>query len=179
MRDVMHHKKMEDQAEIRRVRETDVASLCDAINSVCAEKRYVATVGGFTVEQTAKFVARILKESLPQFVAVNAGQVIGWCDIIPPTMEGFTHVGRLGMGVKSEHRGQGIGRRLLSECLRAARARGIEKIELEVYSDNSAAIHLYETEGFEKEGLRKRGRKLEHEYQDVQIMGLLLTNKDA
>lgn len=94
-------------------------------------------------------------------------------------MEGFAHIGRLGMGVKIEHRRQGIGRRLLSECIRAARAWGIEKIELEVYSDNGAAIHLYESEGFEKEGLRKCSRKLEGKYQDVQIMGLLLTNTEA
>lgn len=112
-------------------------------------------------------------------MAVKSGQVIGWCDIIPPTMEGFAHIGRLGMGVKIEHRRQGIGRRLLSECIRAARAWGIEKIELEVYSDNGAAIHLYESEGFEKEGLRKCSRKLEGKYQDVQIMGLLLTNTEA
>lgn len=56
---------MDEQVKVRRVRETDVASLCGAINSVCAEKRYIATVGGFTLEQVDRFVARVIKESLP------------------------------------------------------------------------------------------------------------------
>jgi ribosomal protein S18 acetylase RimI-like enzyme len=169
---------MNDCVAVRPVREADVDSLCAAVNSVCAERRYLATEHGFTVNQTHDFVMRILLESLIQFVAIDSGKVVGWCDILPSDTEEFAHVGRLGMGVISNHRGYGIGRRLLSECLHAARTRAIEKIELEVYSDNQAAICLYDTAGFKKEGLRKRVRKLGNAYQDSVLMGLLFAPND-
>jgi ribosomal protein S18 acetylase RimI-like enzyme len=54
-------------------------------------------------------------------------------------------VGRLGMGVRSECRRQGIGRRLLDACLSLARNTAIEKVELEVFSDNIVAVRLYGT----------------------------------
>ena len=65
------------------------------------------------------------------------------------------------MGVRSEWRRQGIGRRMLDACLSLARNAGIEKVELEVFSDNVGAVQLYDSFGFGQEGLKVRGRKLE------------------
>jgi hypothetical protein len=56
-----------------------------------------------------------------------------------------------------------------------ARSAGIEKLELEVYSDNVAAVRLYESFGFRQEGLKVRGRKLEGRYQDVELMAVWLS----
>ena len=81
---------------------------------------------------------------------------------------------RLGMGVRFEWRRQGIGRRLLDACLSLARNAGIEKVELEVFSDNAAALRLYDSFGFRQEGIKVRGRKLEDRYQDVLLMALWL-----
>lgn len=165
---------MESTVQIRPVRDTDVESLWTTINKVCSEKWYVATVEGFTLEQSRNFVKHIIDNGLPEVVAVNDGRVIGWCDILPNTSTGFTHVGRLGMGVAQEYRRKGIGRRLLSACLSLASAYGMEKIELEVFADNIPAIRLYESVGFEVEGLKTNARKLEGRYQDIQLMALSL-----
>lgn len=54
---------------------------------------------------------------------------------------------------------------------------GLEKVELEVYSDNIAAIRLYERHGFKPEGVKKHARKFEGKYQDIQLMALLLNGK--
>jgi RimJ/RimL family protein N-acetyltransferase len=56
----------------------------------------------------------------------------------------------------------------------------VEKVELEVYSDNEGAVRLYERFGFKHEGLKVRGRKLEGRYQDILLMALWLEgNNDA
>ena len=70
------------------------------------------------------------------------------------------------MGVRSTYRGQGIGDRLLVECLRLAKNHGLEKVELEVFSDNLPAIRLYWKHGFVEEGHKIRTRKLDGQYQD-------------
>jgi ribosomal protein S18 acetylase RimI-like enzyme len=162
------------QVQIRPARESDTISACDAVKAVAAEKRYLATVDGFSYEQTRAFLKRVVDGSLPQVMAVVEDEVVGFCDILPNTAKGFTHVGRLGMGVRFEWRRQGIGRRMLDACLSLARNAGIEKVELEVFSDNVAAVRLYDSFGFNQEGLKVRGRKLEDRYQDVLLMALWL-----
>lgn len=162
--------------QIRPARESDTTSLRDAVLAIASEKWFLATVDGFSLEETSAFLKRIVEESLPQATAVVGDQVVGFCDIIPNSTKGFTHVGRLGMGVRAEWRGQGIGRRMLIACLALARNAGMEKVECQVYSDNLAAIGLYESLGFRREGLKVRGRKLEDRYQDVVLMALWLCN---
>jgi ribosomal protein S18 acetylase RimI-like enzyme len=165
----MHNRS---QVQIRPSRESDAASACDAVNAVAAEKWYLATVDGFSLEQARSYLKRVVDGALPQVLAVVEEEVVGFCDILPNTAKGFTHVGRLGMGVRFEWRRQGIGRRMLDACLSLARKAGIEKVELEVFSDNLAAIRLYESFGFGQEGRKVRGRKLEDRYQDVVLMAL-------
>jgi RimJ/RimL family protein N-acetyltransferase len=160
--------------EIRPTRASDAASFCEAVNAVAAERAFLATVDGFSPAQTRAFVDEIISASLPQVMAVMNDQVVGFCDILPNPSKGFTHVGRLGMGVRAEWRRQGIGRRLLDACLSLARDAGIEKVELEVFTDNVGATRLYQSLGFIEEGVRIRGRKLDGRYQDVRHMALWL-----
>jgi ribosomal protein S18 acetylase RimI-like enzyme len=167
----MHH---EPDVQIRPARDSDAASLRDAVRAVASEKWYLATIDGFSVEQTRAFLRRIAEESLPQVTAVVQAEVVGFCDIIPNAAKSFTHVGRLGMGVRREWRRQGIGRRMLDACLSLARIAGIEKVELEVFADNVGAVRLYDSFGFLQEGLKVRGRKLEGRYQDIKLMALWL-----
>lgn len=80
----------------------------------------------------------------------------------------------MGMGVLPAYRGAGLGRRLLADTLDAARAIGIERVELEVFASNTAAIALYRRMGFAVEGTKRRARKLDGEYDDDVIMALFL-----
>ena len=49
----------------------------------------------------------------------------------------------------------------------------LNRVELEVLSSNSRAIHLYEKIGFEKEGIKKEAAYKKGFYVDVLFMGLL------
>jgi ribosomal-protein-alanine N-acetyltransferase len=51
-------------------------------------------------------------------------------------------------------RGKGIGRMLLEETIKLAKSMGIEKILLEVSTQNTVAIALYEKFGFKRVGMR-------------------------
>jgi RimJ/RimL family protein N-acetyltransferase len=160
---------------IRPSRIEDAPAFSEAVTKVATEKRYLATVDGYSAEQTRPYLQRATEGTLYQFVAEADGRLIGACDISPRQAIGFTHVGVLGMFVLPEWRRRGIGSRLLDACLTAARRAGLERIELEVFADNEAAIRLYEAHGFVREGCKQRGRKLEGRYQDVLLMALVLT----
>ena len=159
---------------LRKVQENDLLGFNEALNEVCAERKYLASINGFSIEMHWDFLCEVLLRGAPQIVALNDSKIIGWCDIRPRELEGFTHVGRLGMGVKKAYRRLGIGELLLDECLRDARSGGIEKVELEVFSDNIPAVQLYRKHGFLEEGRKIKARKLDGNYQDIILMGLQL-----
>ncbi len=58
----------------------------------------------------------------------------------------------LGMGVAAAFRGQGLGRSLIEHTLAHACAKGIYRVTLEAREDNTRAIRLYESVGFQHEG---------------------------
>jgi ribosomal protein S18 acetylase RimI-like enzyme len=64
------------------------------------------------------------------------------------------HIGHVvGMMVRSELQGQGIGRALLVECIdEARRADGLKMLTLSVTASNLAAVRLYENAGFVRYG---------------------------
>jgi ribosomal protein S18 acetylase RimI-like enzyme len=55
-----------------------------------------------------------------------------------------------------ELRGSGLGRQLLAELLVEARAAGMQRLELETFSELRAAAHLYRDVGFEVIASRDR-----------------------
>jgi ribosomal protein S18 acetylase RimI-like enzyme len=160
--------------DIRKVQESDLASFNETLNGVAAERKYLFSTKGFPIEVHRQFVLKNIENEIPQVVALDGGSVVGWCDIVPSFEEGFAHGGRLGMGVKKEYRRRKIGERLLAECIRLAKLQGFERVELEVFADNFPAIQLYLKHGFGVEGRKSKARKIDGQYQDILIMGLLL-----
>lgn len=69
------------------------------------------------------------------------------------TIAGESHL--LNIAVHPARRGQGIGRALLTECIRRAARAGASVIYLEVRAGNDAAQRLYRSMGFEFRGIRK------------------------
>lgn len=58
--------------------------------------------------------------------------------------------------VASSERRRGAGRRLVRALVQRLAAAGAEAVHLEVRADNASALHLYETEGFVRQGRRPR-----------------------
>ncbi|WP_299789584.1 GNAT family N-acetyltransferase [uncultured Shewanella sp.] len=81
------------------------------------------------------------------------------------------HVGNIGMAVCSNQQNRGIGAQLLAAMLDLANNwLAVTRIELEVYTDNEAAIALYEKYGFVKEGTAKNYAFRDGRYVDAYLM---------
>ena len=142
---------------IRPIALADIEQFRHVTDLVMRERSFLAFVEGFLIDEAAAFVARNVRLRNPQFVADDAGRVVGWCDIRRETIPVYAHVGHLGMGLLQAYRGRGIGERLIRTAIDAARAAA-----------------LYRKVGFVLEGTRIRGKKLDGDYDDVHMMGLLL-----
>ena len=150
-----------------------IAGFREALGSVARERAFLAHTDVPSLEWATEFVTRNIELDHAQFVALEQGVVVGWCDIVPGGRPGFGHSGSVGMGVLKEWRHRGLGRALLEACIRKAFARGLSRIELEVYASNAAAISLYRDLGFVAEGVKRRARFLDGQYQDILVMALL------
>lgn len=85
------------------------------------------------------------------YIAEEEGKIIGICGLRNIAGEGeVTNV-----AVDRSFRRRGAAKLLLAEVLREGKKQGIEAFTLEVRAGNEAAIRLYETFGFQKNGFRK------------------------
>jgi len=112
------------------------------------------------------------KGHLVFLVAVRDSRVVGWCEVrrVSPGTE-MDHRGILGICVRKEFRGMGLGRKLMEAALEKSKGK-FEVVELDVFSVNKRAIKLYEEFGFKKFGLRRAAVKRKERYYDILIMDL-------
>jgi putative acetyltransferase len=88
-------------------------------------------------------------------VATDGDRIVGRLSLSRDPHPASRHVADLGMMVAASHRRRGIGRMLLDAAVRWARAVSVTKLELHVFPWNEPAIRLYESFGFEREGVRR------------------------
>jgi ribosomal protein S18 acetylase RimI-like enzyme len=160
-------------ASIVPIAEAHVAGFRDAVGSVARERRYLAVLEPFPEADVRKYVQENIASGVPHFVALADGKVVGWCDIALKPRPLLRHGGVLGLGVVADYRGRGIGRALLETTLRAAKERGVTRVELTVRVDNERAKRLYERCGFVTEGRCRRHMRVDGEYHDSWLMALL------
>jgi RimJ/RimL family protein N-acetyltransferase len=145
-----------------------------ALDFVARERRYLAFLEAPPFESARAFVLNNIEHGYPQFVALSAGKVIGWCDVLPRSRPVHAHIGVLGVALLPEFRRQALGGRLMRQTLDAARAFGLHRVELTVREDNKSAIALYKKIGFEIEGLLRDAIRVDDAYENVVLMGLLI-----
>jgi L-phenylalanine/L-methionine N-acetyltransferase len=111
-------------------------------------------------------------ENLYSLVACVDGEVVG-----PLGLETYTtlwrrrHAGQIGMAVRDDWQGKGIGTALMEAALDLAdNWLNLTRIELTVYTDNAAAVALYKRFGFEIEGTHRHYAFRNGEYVDAYSM---------
>jgi L-phenylalanine/L-methionine N-acetyltransferase len=155
------------------VRHAEVGD-AEALHRIMTAQRVVAGTLQLplqTVERTRKFLAEPPEGSY-ELVAVAKGEVIGELGLrTHPDSPRRHHVGEIGMAVRDDWQGKGIGTSLMKAALDLAdNWLNLERIELNVYTDNAAGRALYEKFGFEIEGTHRRYAFREGQYVDAYSM---------
>ncbi len=160
-RDVQAYKSLRDHM---------LAAYPEAFTSDAAAERarsadsYAARIGGFDGEPAMLTLGAWCSDGL-----------IGAISCERDARRKVRHIGHVvGMMVRAEASGQGIGRALLDACIAAARAAGLELLTLSVTSSNAGAIRLYTNRGFERYGTLRRAIKIGAGYHDKDLMSLSL-----
>ncbi len=129
----------------------------------------------FTVEQEEKLLEDNVKAPKScMIVALHDERIAGLANFQINKRERLAHHGSIGLSVRKEYWGRGIGSELLSRLIDFASSVGVEIVSLEVNADNERAIRLYERFGFEKFGTFRKAVKINGEYYDSNYMNLYL-----
>jgi RimJ/RimL family protein N-acetyltransferase len=101
---------------------------------------------------------------------------VGMCKLIPQTYR-CSHITYLGgVSIVPEYSGKGFGKKMLLEIISFCKSIGMRRIELSVATHNQKACQLYETVGFQKEGVFKNYGflKSENRFVDEYAMAILI-----
>ena len=151
-----------------------LASFRKTLDAVAREQIYIEMIEAKPVEGMREFQSKMIANNWPAYYAVDNERVVGWADITPAENPRLAHRGFLGMGLLAEFRGRGLGAQLLKAVMDHAKAFGLEKVELTVYTNNEQAIRLYKKCGFNEIGVVKHYRKLNGVYFDTLEMEAFL-----
>jgi putative acetyltransferase len=107
-------------------------------------------------------------------VACAAGELVGQLGLHVSANPRRRHVAEIGMGVRDDWQGRGVGNALLGAALQLADGwLQLRRIELQVYADNAAGIALYARHGFIEEGRHRDYAYRDGAYVDALTMARL------
>ena len=165
-------KKSNQKIVIRPPKISDVDSLLAMINSLVEEKAMITIQKKLTRKEEEKYLKERIKnkkDHIHLFLIIN-GEVVGNARITKHENT-RSHVGEVGISLRKEARGLGLGEKLLKKVMKE----GIKKfklkiVTLDVYAKNKIAQSLYNKLGFKKVGKIKGGVKYYGKYEDSIIM---------
>jgi putative acetyltransferase len=119
----------------------------------------------------ANWIAELAAED-HLLVAQVAGEVVGNLGLQPASKSPRRrHAGTIGMAVRDDWHGRGVGTALLEAGIDLAdNWIGYSRLELTAYTDNAAALALYRKFGFEVEGTARRYALRNGEWVDACMM---------
>lgn len=135
-------------------------------------RRLAADAWNLALEPDERRAIRLLRRhpDAAIFVAEIDEGIIGRLSLTRDHHPSSQHIADLGLMVAQPYRRRGVGRALLEAAVEWARANDVSKLELHVFPYNEAAIKLYESFGFEREGYRKSHYRRGQEYVDAILM---------
>ncbi|MFA5729787.1 MAG: GNAT family protein [Candidatus Paceibacterota bacterium] len=161
--------------EIRPPKMSDLNSLLAMINSLVEEKAMIIVQDKVTLKQERHYLKEIIKtKNAVSFFLIINGEVMGSAGIIK--YENIkSHIGEMGIIIKKEARGLGLGEKLFKKVMEE----GIKKFKLrivilDVFKGNKIAQNLYKKLGFQKIGLIRGGEKYYDQYVDNVMMAKYL-----
>jgi L-amino acid N-acyltransferase YncA len=116
-------------------------------------------------------------EKNPILVALADGTVCGWASLSKwSARSAYSDTTEISVYIKQEHRGHGIGQRLMKKLLDEGEKAGLHTVLSRITVGNAVSIHLHEKLGFEHIGVMKEVGKKFDRVLDVCMMQKIYRN---
>ena len=163
---------------IRPAQTDDSCAIIDTVRSNANERSYVLMEHyGKDDASERDYISHLDAVSNLLIVAVAGGTAVGCLAALqadggkrPET----THLLHLGLHLREEYRGQGIGTHLLDYAVAWAVEKGFKKLEANIFTTNKHSLGMFTKAGFVEEGVRKNRIQVGRELINEVLMGKLL-----
>ena len=143
-------------ALVRFVEPRDAEALIDCVNEIGSEMVYIMTEKlPHSPAEEEEILRRIDRRVSLFLVATVDGRLVASADVHQGRPSKSRHTGSLGIAIRREARGQGLGKAMMEDMIRWSRSVGIKKLTLGVFETNAPAISLYRECGFREEARLK------------------------
>lgn len=162
--------------KIRHAIEADLSIIVEIYNSTIPSRTVSADTEPVSVEQRLPWFREHDSEKRPIWVAESEGEIVGWLSLSDfyDRRPAYHRTAEIGVYVREDHRGRGVGRRLLEETIRRAPGLGIKTLTAGAFAHNEPSLKLFEHFGFEQWARFPRVAELDGIERDLVVLGLRL-----
>lgn len=106
-----------------------------------------------------------------RLVARRGEEILGWAALTPVSSRcAYGGVAEVSVYVGDDHRGKGIGSRLLARLVEESEDHGIWTLQAGIFPENVASVVLHRKLGFREVGKRERLGRLDGRWRDVLLL---------
>jgi RimJ/RimL family protein N-acetyltransferase len=168
---------MNTSVVVRRAEEADAENLLALRSAIFAETEFMLWEPGEFRDTADDERARISRlNSQPNslcLVACAGEQLVGFLNAMGAQVNRLRHSTTLALGVLRGHWGHGVATALINAALSWSREAGLRRVELTVHTTNRRAIKVYQSAGFQVEGVRRSSLCVSGQYVDEYLMSVL------
>lgn len=157
---------------IRDAAEADLTRIVEIYNESIPGRMATADLEPVRVEDRQAWFHEHQPGTLPLWVAVADGEITGWLSF--QTFYGraaYRITAEISVYVAARHQRRGVAGALLSKAVAESAGLGLRNLIGLVFSHNTASLHLFESQGFERWGCLPGVTVLNGVERDVVIVG--------
>ena len=157
----------------------DLAAIVEIYNSTIPSRIVSADTEPISVERRIPWFHEHDPARRPIRVAEANGEVVGWLSLSDfyDARPAYNGTAEIGVYVREDHRGEGIGGRMLQEAIECAPALGIKTLTAGAFASNESSLALFGRFGFERWAHFPRVAELDGAEIDLVVLGLRLTEQ--
>jgi L-amino acid N-acyltransferase YncA len=167
--------------KIRDAISEDLPAIVGIYNSTIPSRVVSADTEPVSMEQRLAWFDEHEPSRRPIWVMESAGEIVGWLSLSDfyDARPAYHATAEIGVYVREDHRGKGVGRRLVQEAIDRAPELGLNTLTAGAFAHNEASVGLFEKMGFRKWAHFPNVAELDGIERDLIVLGLRLDEKEA
>jgi len=161
----------------RKLVKTDAERFWEMMNQLDHETKYMLYEPGERIKNIAR-IESLIENSVEGedflLVAEENDKIVGYISAQRGGLKRIAHSAYIVVGILQNYRGKGIGTEFFKQLDNWAEENKITRLELTVICENEIARHLYEKNGFEIEGIKRKSVLVDGNYLDEFYMAKMI-----